>query len=93
MKVTIDGKRYNTDKCEVLGEIEHNTMDGSYGTTRLIRASDGKLLVWFDSKGWEIFPRSYVSEWSRCLYKIDDFTLTDKQEARCVSLGLIEIVD
>ena len=93
MKVTIDGKRYNTDKCEVLGEIEHNTMDGSYGTTRLIRASDGKLLVWFDSKGWEIFPRSYVSEWSGFLYKIDDFTLTDKQEARCASLGLIEIVD
>lgn len=92
MKVTIDGKRYDTSKCEVLGEIKHGD---NLGITRLIRASDGKLLCWSDlnSKGWETFPRSYVSEWSRCLYKIDDFTLTDEQEARCASLGLIKIVE
>ena len=93
MKVTIDGKRYNTDKCEVLGEIEHNTIDGKYGTTRLIRASDGKLLIWFDSNRQGIYPRSYVSELDGFLHRIDDFTLTDEQEARCASLGLIKIVD
>ena len=92
MKVTINGKRYDTSKCEVLGEIKHGD---NTGITRLIRASDGKILCWFDSNsnGHDIGLRSYVLEWDNHLRRIDDFTMTDEQEARCAALGLIEIVD
>ena len=92
MKVTINGKRYDTSKCEVLGVINHGD---NLGITRLIRASDGKLLCWSDpnSAGRDIGLLSYVLPWDSYLRKIDDFTLTDEQEARCAELGLIEIVD
>ena len=88
MKKTISGKRYDTSKCEVLGEIDHYDYGNNYsGTTRLIRASNGQLLEWCDS-----WLRNYVCTWEESERSIDDFHMTDEQEARCAELGLIEIV-
>lgn len=94
MKATIDGKRYDTDKCEVLGTIDHHSSSGNYsGTTSLIRASNGELLVWCDSNGQDLHMHSYVCSLYGSGRMIDEFTMTDDQEAKCAALGLIEIVD
>lgn len=94
MKATINGKRYNTDKCEVLGEHDHYNHSNNYsGTTRLLRAADGELLVWTDANGQDLYLSDALyafpgdSDWT-----INDFDMDDEQEERCAELGLITIV-
>ena len=90
MKATIDGKRYDTNKCEVLGEIDHYNSRNTYsGTTHLVRASNGQLLVWRYTNGQDCYLRDSVCKWEDSELTIDDFELDEKQEARCVELGLI----
>lgn len=94
MKATVKGKRYDTSKCEVLGLIDHYNHSNTYsGTTRLLRASDGQLLVWCDANGQDLHLSDYVDDWGDSNLSIDDFTMDDEQEQRCAELGLIEIVD
>lgn len=94
MKATVYGKRYDTDKCEVLGTIDHHSSNGNYsGTTSLIRASNGELLIWCDSNGQDLHMHSYVCSFYGSGRVIDEFAMTDEQEAKCAALGLIEIVD
>ena len=94
MRVTINGKRYDTSKCEVLCEIEHRDYEGNLsGTTRLIRASNGQLLEWCESNGRDLNIRDYVCAWRKSERTIDEFTMTDEQEARCAKLGLIAVID
>lgn len=95
MKATIDGKRYDSDKCEVLGSHDHHNYSNNYsGTTYLVRASDGTLLLWTRTNGQDCHLCDDLrlfdgdENWS-----IDDFYLNDKQEARCTELGLIKVVD
>ena len=98
MKNTIDGKRYNTDRCEILGEHDHHNYSGNYsGTTYLLRAKDGTLLLWTDSNGQDLYLRDDLrpfgdDDYSAWDWSIDDFDMTEEQEERCVELGLIEEV-
>lgn len=94
MKATINGKRYNTDKCEVLGVHRHYNYNNNYsGTTRLLRAADGKLLIWTDANGQDLYLSDALyaypgySDWA-----IEDFEMDEGQEARCAELRLITIV-
>ena len=94
MKVTIDGKRYDTEKCKILASRDHYNNNNYSGTTSLIEASNGKLLVHTDSNGQDcwlsdcLFP--WDSDYHDCnidrYYRIED-------EARLVELGLIEVVE
>lgn len=95
MKATINGRRYDTNKCEVLGDHDHHNYSGNYsGTTRLVRASDGALLLWTDANGQD----GYLCDDLRLFnedetWSINDFDMTDEQEARCAELGLIMIIN
>jgi len=93
MKTTIDNKRYDTKKCETLGEIDHYSHSNNYsGTTYLLRASDGKLIVFCDTNGQDCFMSDYITTFATSEYNIDDFTINEEQEKRCAELGLIEII-
>jgi hypothetical protein len=94
MKATISGRRYNTDKCAVLCTTEHHTASGNYsGSTKLLRAPDGMYLVWRDSNGEDCHMGSFLWKWDPLAWPIDDFDMTDEQEARCAELKLITIID
>jgi len=99
MKVTIDGKRYNTEHCEILGEYSHYSSNGNYsGTTSLLRAGNGVLLVWLNTNGQDGYLRDDLRAWeTEPNYPYDDnidsYSLTPEQEIRCAELGLIEIVE
>lgn len=94
MKATINGRRYNTDKCEVLCTTEHHTASGNYsGSTKLLHASDGTYLVWRDSNGEDCHMGSFLCRWDRSTWPIDDFDMTDEQEVRCAELGLIMVIN
>lgn len=90
MKATINGKRYDTDRCEVLAERDHYDHSNTYsGTTRLLRAGDGTLLEHTRSNGRDIYLADALREYDG---SIDSYDLTDAQEARCAKLGLITLV-
>lgn len=94
MKKTINGKRYDTSKCEVLGEVDHRNNGNYAGSTRLLRASDGLLLLWCDSNGQDLYLNDYLCAFGgeHCNYTIDDFEMDDDQAARCEDLGLLKSV-
>lgn len=92
MKKTINSKRYDTTKCEVLGEYVHHNNGNYSGTTYLLRASDNQLLVHCDSNGQDYYLPSYVCIFNDTKFSIDDFDMTDEQENRCAELGFITIV-
>ena len=93
MKATINGKRYDTDKCHTLAEYDHYNNGNWIGTTSLIEASNGTLLVHTDSNGRDGWLRDCLFAWDSPDHDItiDSFD-TIKDEERMVELGLIEIV-
>ena len=95
MKETINGKRYDTSKCEVLGEHDHYNYSNTYsGTTFLLRASDGEILVWTDANGQDCHLQDDLRLFSDDEnWSIDDFDMDEDQEKRCAELGLIEVVE
>ena len=93
MKKTIDGKRYDTDNCEVLGEDSRYNNGNYAGSVNLIRAKNGTLLLWGNSNGQDLYFNDFLSNFpGHSGYNIDDFEMNDEQEKRCADLGLIEIV-
>lgn len=98
MKQTINGKRYNTETCEVLAERDHYNHSNNYsGTTRLILARNGQLLLWTDANGQDLYLRDRLRTWEAAQeneeWTIDDLTPTsDEAETKMVELGLIEVV-
>ena len=95
MKTTIDGKRYNSDKCEALTRITHHNNGNYSGTSILMLASDGTYLVHTISNGQDIY---LSGNFRGCACsEIDDFIerayITDSEEPRLFELGLIEIID
>jgi len=91
-KITIGNKRYDTDTCEVLGETDHYCEGNYAGTTYLCRAADGTLLADRRTNGQNQYLRDYLAPLDHTNYMLQDFNLTDEQEARCVTLGLLELV-
>ena len=93
MKVTINGKRYDSEKCEIIAEKEHFNNGNFSGLTNLLLASNGEFLIETTSNGQDWNRRDGLYIWEDDMFPIDMFDLTDKQEQRCVELGLIEMVD
>ena len=93
MKATINGKRYDTDKCYTLAEFDHRNNGNYSGTTSLIEASNGTLLVHVDSNGQDCWLQDCLFAWDSPDHylTIDSFD-TIKDEERLVELGLLEVV-
>lgn len=93
MKATINGKRYDTDKCHTLAEFDHHNNGNYSGTTSLIEASNGTLLVHTSSNGQDCWLYDCLYAWKSPDHDltIDRFD-TIKDEERLVELGLIEVV-
>ena len=89
MKVTIKGKRYDSDMCEELGEYNHYNNGNESGTTYLLRAEDGTLLSYTDSNGQDCFLSDSMEVFDG---NIDFYEMSEDQEKRCAELKLIEIV-
>lgn len=90
MKATINGKRYDSARCEELGAYDHYNYSNTYsGTTHLMRAKDGALLEYTSSNGQDGCLRDSLMEFEG---DIDKFNLNEEQEKRCAELGLIELV-
>ena len=93
MKETIDGKRYNTETLEILASRDHRSGSNNYaGDTSLCRASDGVFLLWEDSNGQDCYFGDSLTLCGNPKIALDGMDMTEKQEKRCVELGLIEIV-
>ena len=93
MKTTENGKRYDSDKCETLAEREHSDGNNNYsGTSYIVRASDGQLLIHIKSNGQDGYLRNALYVPSE-LIDFDRYDMDDDQEARCAELGLITIID
>lgn len=93
MKKTINGKRYDSAKCEILGETRHYYNGNYCGCLRLLKAKDGTLLLRQTSNGQDIYHNEYMREWGLPEDSIDDFEMDEDQEKRCAELGLIKIDD
>jgi hypothetical protein len=92
MKATINGIRYDTDKCKKLASYDHRNYANNYsGSTFLLEASNGKLLVYTDSNGQDCHLESFLrsSEEYCANGSIDDFEPID--EDRLVELKLLEL--
>lgn len=96
MKKTINGKRYDTSKCENLTEFDHHNNGNYSGTTHLLRAANGDYLYWVNSNGQDcwltdeldvVTPES--ENWQQL---INNRPVDDDAEKRMIELGLIEIV-
>lgn len=94
MKVTIGNKRYNSEKCEVLGKRNHYSHSNNYaGETSLLRAADGQLLLLTSSNGQDFHVQDSFTAFDPDYgLEIADFEMTDAQEARAAELKLIEII-
>lgn len=94
MKLTHNGKRYDTDKCKHIAELDHHNYNNNYtGTTYLGIASDGQLIKWRTTNGQDLYAYPYA----------EPLTLTEAQaelegdnwaidDALAVQHGLITIV-
>lgn len=94
MKVTIGGKRYDSDRCEKLAKWDHYTPGSNNysGTTTLILAKDKTYLLHTESNGQDCWLRNSLSICENPVGWLDEASLSDDEEARLVELGLIEII-
>ncbi len=97
MKATINGKRYNSDKCETLAEYNHYSNGNYCGTSSLLLASDGTYLILQDSNAQDFYFRNGLFA-ANCETRtpqdfLEDCDLDEGQEKRLVALGLITMVE
>ena len=94
MKIIHDGKRYDSDKCEILAKRHHRTVHSNNysGTTYIVRASDGQLLIHTDSNGQDCWLQD---EFFVPHEPIDfaGYEMDDDQTKRCAELELIVNVE
>ena len=96
MKATINGKRYNSDKCEVLAEKRHYHYGNYSGTSYLLFARDGTYLIHTYSNGQNCYLRDSLIEANSDNRTPQEFLGEcdlDKAEKRFVALGLLTMVD
>jgi hypothetical protein len=94
MKATINGKRYDSEKCEKLAERDHRSHSNNYsGTTYLLRASDGKFLLHTSANGQDWHVQNDLRECDDPGEFLNSADINDDQESRLVELGLLKIID
>ncbi|MBM3712577.1 MAG: hypothetical protein FJW56_03965 [Actinobacteria bacterium] len=88
MKTIHNNKRYDSDKCEVLAELDFYDNNNYSGTRYIVRASDGQILI-HQSSNYQ--DSSFVDDFYPIeIINFDGYTMNDEQTKRCIELGLIE---
>lgn len=98
MKATINGTRYDTNDCLKLASFDHYSNNLDTGSTNLLEAGDGNILVWTDSNGQDGYLLNRLElweDWKRgrefgSAAAIDMFDKIE-DEKRLVALGLLTI--
>lgn len=95
MKITYNGKRYDTTKCRQVASRDLHSYSNNYaGSTTLYVASDGAFILETDSNGQDCHITDDISvvgleearEW------MEGARMDEAEEAIAVEVGLIEIV-
>jgi len=93
MKCTIGKKRYNSERCEIIAKNSHYNHSNNYcGSTQLLRATDGQMLTMTESNGQDLYLHDSMGAWDADEFPIENWDMTDEQEALAIKYGLIEIV-
>ena len=92
MKEIIEGKLYDTKRCEVLATKDHRNNGNYSGQTALLLARNGDLLLWTDSNGQDSYLRDSLDLCHDSKEFLNGADFTEEQEERLLELGLIEIV-
>lgn len=91
MKITINGKRYNTQSLRVFGKHTH-CKNGNYsGTTYYGIHADGQKIVWRITNGQDLYLRDEIRAWDESLDSIDAIDMDDEQERIALENGLITL--
>lgn len=91
MKITIYKKRYDSERCEILGRKDHTYNDNYCGTTYMLRAADGQLLAYTKANGMDARIKTNLRAFDYS-DTVDNYEMSEEQEKRCAELGLIEII-
>ena len=92
MKTTIEGKRYDSERCETLASYSHYNNGIYSGTTSLILAKDGTFLTMTRCNGQDLYMRNVMTKCNDPVGWLEGVDLTEEQEKRLVELNLITIV-
>jgi len=94
MKVTKDGKRYDSDKMETIAERSLYSHSNNYAGSRCLkRASDGTYWSVTESNGQDCHITDDIYPIENPVAFIEYLAMDDDQETRAVELGLITIID
>lgn len=92
MKKTIDGKQYDSDKCEPLCKFERTRGGICAGTAYLLRSSCGEYLILTIANGQSIHVVDDLIHLDDIYESPQEFIkncdLSDKEKERLVELGL-----
>jgi hypothetical protein len=96
MKLTHNGKRYDTDKMITLAQRDLRSYSNNYAGTRYLSvASDGALCVWQDTNGQDchITDDAYIADRSEAQSYLEGTSVTLVDEGKLVEMGLLQIVE
>ena len=98
MKITHNGKRYDSDKCTRIAYKDLYSYSNNYaGTMGLMVASDGTFILHTDSNGQDCYIRDDISVLSKdeAVLWLEEHSadMDEEEEELCVKHGLIEIVE
>ena len=92
MRITIDGKRYDSERCEKLASYHHYNNGNYSGTTSLLLAKDKTFLTMTKSNGQDLYMEDNMLECNDPVGWLEGVDLTEEEEKRLVELNLITIV-
>lgn len=94
MKITSNGKRYDTANCETIAKRDHYNNGNYSGTTRLMRATNGAWLLWCNTNGQDCYLTDSISVIGEDNVRenLDSMKMDAEQEKLAVKYGLIEII-
>jgi len=90
MKITVNAKRYDTNKMELIAETDVNHNGLYAGSNSLYRASDGIMFEATTSNGQDCYRSNEI--WLAEADAINNYDMTPEQEQRATELGLITMV-
>lgn len=89
MRVIYNNKLYDSKLCEKLAELDHYNNGNYAGTSYIVRANDGQILILNEANGQDLY-------FSNSFYAVeedidfDGYYMDEEQIKRCVELKLIE---
>ena len=92
MKTTINGKRYDSERCETLASYDYYNNGNYSGTSSLMLAKDKTFLSMTKGNGQDIYMKDTMLKCEDPVGWLEGVDLTEEQEKRLVELNLITLV-